>query len=316
MEDFTTIPMIDVGALRSGGADARAACAALIGDACRRAGFFQIMGHGVDQALLDGVHDVSKSFFALPTADKMAVALTKSPQYRGYFPLKGEVTDTAFGGDPKEGFDISLELPAQAAGAGDWRKLRGPNQWPDGMPEFRQRLGAYHAALCDLGRSLSRGFALALDLPEDFFLSKLDAPTAILRILHYPPVETATDTASLPPHGCGAHTDYGYLTILAQDGSGGLQVQNLAGDWIDVPPTPGAYVCNIGEMMARWTGDEFRATSHRVVRVSPGSRYSIPFFFHPNPDVLIEPLPSRGAVAFEPTTSGAYLLRRLEGAYA
>ncbi|NYZ17674.1 isopenicillin N synthase family oxygenase [Azospirillum sp. RWY-5-1] len=317
MDDFTTIPVIDVSVLNSADAGERAACAARIGDACRSTGFFYVVGHGIDPAMLAGVYDAARAFFEQPLADKMAVALSRSPQFRGYFPLKGEVTDTAFGGDPKEGFDISLELPADAA-AGPYHRLRGPNQWPEGVPGFRERLTDYYDALSDLGRTLSRGFALALDLPEGFFAAKLGAPTAILRILHYPPVDAVPDPAALPPFGCGAHTDYGYLTILAQDDSGGLQVQNRAGAWIDVPPLPGSYVCNIGEMMARWTDDSFRATPHRVVRVSPGSRYSIPFFFHPDPDVMIEPLPAAigAAATFEPVTSGAWLLRRLEGAYA
>lgn len=305
MED---IPTIEVGRLRGGAAE-RAACAAEIGRACAEVGFFRIANHGVEPALLSRAFEAAAAFFALPLERKMAVALSAASGYRGYFPLKGEVTDPAAGGDPKEGFDIAFGA-AEGGGAA--------NRWPVEPPELRAVLTAYYEAMAELGRTLSRGFALALDLPEDFFAAGLDRPTAILRALHYPPVERFLDPASLPA-GCGAHSDYGYLTILAQDAQGGLQVESRDGAWLDVEPVEGTFVCNIGEMTARWTNDRFRATRHRVVRMAPGSRFSIPFFFHPNPDVLIETLPScrdDGRPGYPPITSGDYLGRRQAGAYA
>jgi isopenicillin N synthase-like dioxygenase len=165
---------------------------------------------------------------------------------------------------------------------------------------------------------VSRGFALALDLKEDFFTRRMEHPTAILRLLRYPPNPQAAAMQKTQP-GCGAHSDYGYLTILAQDSVGGLQVQNRAGKWIDAKPVPGAYVCNIGDMMAQWTNDRFAATQHRVVSSPDRERYSIPFFFHPDFDTEVACLPScqsaENPPRYAPTTTGAHIVRRLQEAY-
>ena len=301
----SAIPAIDVSRLDGSPAERRA-CAAEIGWACREIGFFHIVNHGIGDWFRQRLFDTAERFFACDPVEKMRVALSAESGFVGYFPLKAEVTDKALGGDPKEGFDISFGATAA-------------NRWPDNPPEMRDTLTEYYTVMAELGRTLSRGFALALDLPEHFFAAKLDQPTAILRLLHYPPVPSIADPGSLPPTGCGAHSDYGYLTILAQDGQGGLQVETQARHWVDVPPIQNAFVCNIGEMMALWTNDRFRATPHRVVRIAPGSRYSVPFFFHPNPDVLIETLPTCRDTAspplLAPITSGDYLHRRQTGAY-
>ena len=297
------IPAIDAAKLDGTPAE-RAACAAAIGAACEEVGFFHIVNHGIDPVLQSRVFAIAQDFFATPLDNKMNVALSPATGFRGYFPVKGEVTDPLAGADPKEGFDIAF----------------GPdNRWPAEPAELRPILTAYYTAMSALGRRLSRGFALALGLAEDFFAAKLDRPTAILRLLHYPPVDAVPDPDALPLTGCGAHSDYGYLTILAQDAQGGLQVETQARTWINVPPLDGAIVCNIGEMMALWTNHRFRATPHRVIRVAPGSRYSVPFFFHPNPDVLLEALPTclNVEVGLVPAsiTSGDYLHRRQTGAY-
>lgn len=300
-----TIPAIDVSRL-NGRPTERRACSAEIGWACREIGFFYIVNHGVDAALRRQVFHTANQFFARNLTEKMRVALSADSGFMGYFPLQGETTDPTVGGDPKEGYDISF-------GTG------GLNRWPEYPPDLPKILTKYYTVVAELGRTLSRGFALALDLPEDFFSAKLDQPTAILRMLHYPPVRDALDPHSLPPTGCGAHSDYGYLTILAQDEKGGLQVETQTRHWIDVPPVEDAFVCNIGDMMALWTNNRFRATPHRVVRVAPGARYSVPFFFHPNPDVLIETLPScrekDDPPPPAPITSGEYLRLRQSGAY-
>ena len=296
------IPAIDVAAL-DGSAAERRACAAAIGRACEAVGFFHIVGHGIDPALQALVFEQAAAFFATPLDNKMQVALSAATGFCGYFPVNGEVTDPQAGADPKEGFDIAFGAD---------------NRWPAEPAGLRQILTAYYDAMRALGCRLSRGFALALGLEEDFFAAKLDRPTALLRLLHYPPVAMLPDLASLPVTGCGAHSDYGYLTVLAQDCQGGLQVQTRAGDWIDVKPMDGALVCNIGEMMALWTNQRFRATPHRVIRMAPDSRYSVPFFFHPNPDVLIQTLPTcrmPGEIAAPAVTSGDYLRRRQMGAY-
>ncbi len=318
MKDFDAIPVIDVSPLAAG--EGRRECAARIGEACRHVGFFYVVNHGIDEALRGEVFAVARELFALPLEEKMAVAMKRSPWFRGYLPLGGETTDPAVGADPKEGFDISLELPPSDLAAAPFAHLRGPNQWPARPARLRPVLNAYYEALCGLGRRLSLAFALALELPEDFFASRLDHPTAILRLLHYPPRPALPSEAPFPDVGCGAHSDYGYLTILAQDQVGGLQVQNSSGKWIDAVPMPGAFVCNIGELMARWTNDLFRATQHRVLTRHAGSRYSLPFFFHPNPEVLVDCLPGckepDALPRYQPIQSGAYVESRLREGYA
>jgi isopenicillin N synthase-like dioxygenase len=261
---------------------------------------------------------VAQRFFALPGAEKMTIALARSPFMRGYFPIEGEVLDPALGGDYKEGFDMALDLPLDHPAVVVRKPLHGPNQWPARPPEFRPIVQRYFDDLIALGRTVSRGFALALDLAEDFFTRRMQHPTAILRLLRYPPNPQAAALEKTQP-GCGAHSDYGYLTILAQDQVGGLQVQNRAGKWIDAKPVPGAYVCNIGDMMAQWTNDRFAATQHRVVSSPDRERYSIPFFFHPDFDTEVACLPSCQSAdnppRYAPTTTGAHIVRRLQEAY-
>jgi isopenicillin N synthase-like dioxygenase len=318
---FTEIPIIDVSGLFAADAATRRGCGLRIGDACRDVGFFYAVGHGIDQGLRDEVFALGRRFFALPLAEKMAVAMSKSPNFRGYLPLDGEVTDPVVGSDPKEGFDIARELAWDDPDVIAAKPLLGPNQWPARPPELRRVLTRYYDALTELGRVLSRAFALALDLDEDFFAKAMARPTAILRLLHYPAQHGAKIMRDVngEPLGCGAHSDYGYLTILAQDAVGGLQVQNRAGSWVDARPVPGAYVCNIGEMMAQWTNDRFAATKHRVLSAPGRERYSVPFFFHPNYDTPLECLPSCHSAAepprYAPTTSGRYLLKRLSESY-
>lgn len=304
------IPIIDLSDLAAPNKAARLACGRAIGEALKTVGFFQAVGHGVDAALTAQVYEVAQAFFARPVEEKMTVALSPATGFCGYFPLLAEVTDPAFGGDPKEGFDISLSAGPEGLAA-----LR----WPPNPPDLPAILTRYHEAMCGFGRLLSRGFALALEMPEDFFEASLDRPMSILRILHYPALAAAPNLAELP-FGCGAHSDYGYLTMLTQDSQGGLEVQTRAGEWISVAPHPDAFVCNVGELMARWTNDLFRATPHRVVRRSAAARYSIPFFFHPNPGVLIDPLkscvPEGSTPLYPPILSGAYLEARQNRAYA
>lgn len=310
---FDAIPIVDVSGLFSRNEAARRACGADIGKACREVGFFYAVNHGIGEGLLADVFRLGQEFFALPVAEKMAVELRRSKFMRGYFPLEGEITDPAAGRDLKEGFDMALELPLDDSDVVAGKPLHGPNQWPARPPGFRSTLQRYYDSLVELGRALSHGFALSLDLPEEFFTRHMSRPTAILRLLHYP------KQRAIAQLGCGAHSDYGYLTILAQDEVGGLQVQNRAGDWVDAKPIPGAYVCNIGEMMAQWTNDRFAATKHRVISPPGRERYSIPFFFHPDFDTEVSCLPSCRSAddppRYAPTTTGAHILKRLTESY-
>jgi isopenicillin N synthase-like dioxygenase len=283
MSNVGEIPVIEIGALRRDDPVERMLCAKRIGRACHEVGFFYVVDHGVDRSLVAQAFAEAAAFFALPTEVKMR-ARDKSRRHRGYFALSSEVTNASAGPDRKEGFDIWLDLPATASRVRARKPLRGQQYWPEAPGGFRSVLTAYGESLCQLGAPISRGFDLALGLPEGFFASHLKRPTAILRVLHYPgSPQIPTRVAALRRNsGAGAHSDNGYLTILAQDNEGGLQVRSAAGRWIDASPVEESFVCNLGDMMARWTDNLMRATTHRVNHRSSKSRYSIPFFFHPD----------------------------------
>jgi isopenicillin N synthase-like dioxygenase len=313
------IPVIDFSPFLHGNAASRAAVARQIGEACRNIGFFYVVNHGVDAALTESAFAESARFFALSAAEKAKIAIEHSPCHRGYFQVGGENLDPAkqkAGGDLKEGVKIGRDLddthPLVVAGT----PLHGPNQWPD-LPGWRAVMEAYYAAMERLGRELLHAFALALELPETYFDHWLNAPMTTLGPLHYPPQTGHITEAQI---GAGAHTDYGCLTILAQDTNGGLQVRNAAGVWVAAPPLPGSFVVNIGDMMERWTNGVFTSTLHRVINISGNERYSIPFFFDPDFDAQVvcldTCLPPGETPKFPPTTAGQHLLDMINASFA
>jgi len=269
ISSFREIPVVDVSSLVSGPPETWGPTVHLLGQAAREVGFLYVTGHGVPQKLFDDLLDAAKRFFALPMEKKMAVYIGNSRNHRGYVPIGEEVF---YGGtvDLKEAFDLSMDLPDDPdylAG----NPLIGPNQWPD-LPGFAEAVDAYYRATLDFGRVLLRGFALAMGERADAFDAWVRKPPSQLRLIHYPYNPGAKDA-----QGIGAHTDYECFTLLYPTAPG-LEVLNGAGEWIDAPPLPGAYVVNIGDMMELLTNGEFVATSHRVRKVKE-ERYSFPLFF-------------------------------------
>jgi isopenicillin N synthase-like dioxygenase len=315
---FASVPVIDLGPLAGTDPAAKRRTAQAIGRACEDVGFLYIANHGVPQALIDRTFAEAHRFFALPLAEKMKIPLKASANYRGYFPLKEEKTDVTAMGDLKEGFDLMRELGPDDPDVRAGKPLHGPNQWPAEavLPGFRAAILDYYAAMEALAKRLMRGMALSLDLDENWFADKLKKPLAYLRLLHYPPQPGTIDEREI---GCGAHSDYGCLTILAQDQVGGLQLRNSAGEWIEAPPIPGTFVINLGDQMARWTNERFQATPHRVINRSGRERYSIPFFFDPDYDAVIECLPScqgpDNPPKHKPITGGEHLLGMLNATF-
>jgi isopenicillin N synthase-like dioxygenase len=272
-----TLPVISVEGLSSSKLKDRQDVASMLREACLDKGFFYVSNHGIPLGLIDAVFEETKRLFDLPNEAKAVVDMSRSICHRGYERLRAQTLEAGAPPDLKEGFYIGPDLPLDDPRVIKRQFQCGPNLWPQDMPAFRPTMQAYFAAMLDLSDRLMRGLALSLDLPEDHFNAFNCDPLAILRLLHYPPQPT---NAAPNEKGAGAHTDWGALTLLLQDPVGGLQVQDVASDrWIHADPIPGTFVVNLGDMIARWTNDMYRSTTHRVVNASGRERYSVPFFY-------------------------------------
>jgi isopenicillin N synthase-like dioxygenase len=262
---------------------ARAADA--IGRACRDLGFFYATGHGIGADTLAALDAASRRFFALPEARKMEIAMARGGRaWRGYFPVGGELTSGQ--PDRKQGLYFGEELGADDPRVAAGWPLHGANLFPDDVPELKPAVLRFMEEATRSAHGIMEGVALSLGLDAQYFRRTYTArPTLLFRIFEYP---AGVDEG----WGVGEHTDYGLLTLLAQDDNGGLQVKTPNG-WIEAPPIEGALVCNIGDMLDRLTGGAYRSTPHRVRNVSGRSRLSFPFFFDPAFDAEIAPLPAR-----------------------
>jgi isopenicillin N synthase-like dioxygenase len=312
------LPIIDLGGLPPRGTEARRKLALAIDAVARDPGFFMVTGHGVPPAVFDRAFAAARDFFALPNEAKSAIAIERSPCHRGWFALGAENLDPLRqrdGGDLKEGIKIGRDLPPEHPLVAAGIPLHGPNQWPAGLPDFRTTWLEYHRHLQALGLELMSCFALALSLPEDHFDPWLSEPMATAGPLHYPPF-SGLETGRL---SAGAHTDYGCLTLLAQQELPGLEVLDRQGHWLAVPVVPNALVVNVGDMLARWTNDRYASTVHRVVNRSARDRYSIPYFYDPNHDAPVSCLPGCVSAArparYPPTTALRHLQERIDSAF-
>jgi len=270
---MTQLPIINISAL-TGDENGRRSVAEQIHNVCCEVGFFYITGHGVDVGLQERLERLSREFFALPLERKMEIRMALGGRaWRGYFPVGDELNS----GQPdwKEGIYFGAELsedhPLVKAGT----PMHGANLFPTNPPLFREIVLEYMTAMTELGHTLMAGIALSLGLEESYFADRYTAePLTLFRIFNYP---SGKETG----WGVGEHTDYGLLTILTQDDSGGLQVKSKS-DWIEAPPIENSFVCNIGDMLDRMTGGLYRSTPHRVRNTSSTNRLSFPFFFDPN----------------------------------
>ena len=307
------LPIIDATGLVERDPEAIARVGRDIGKACRETGFFYVRNSGISLAEIDAIFSASKAFFALPADRKEAIALGATTANRGYVGLRTEALDPGRNVDFKEAFNAGIELAANDPEIAAGVTSRGENLWP-ALPGFRETCLAYFDRVLDLGRALHSAIAHDLGLPADHFDPFFERPMATLRLLHYPPADLADDE-----YGAGAHTDYGNLTILATDDVGGLQVQRLDGVWLDAPPIPGAYVCNIGDCLMRWTKDVYRSNPHRVRNSTERDRYSVAFFLDPSPHTMVETIAScitaDRPAAYPPITAAAYLTSRFAATY-
>jgi isopenicillin N synthase-like dioxygenase len=310
---FSQIPVIDIGGLRSPNLSDRKSVAVEIRHASHDVGFFYIANHGVPAAAIAETFVQSKRFFDQPLAFKNTVSIARSPISRGYEAIGQQALDQI--PDLKEGYYIGVDRGADDPLVQTGIPNHGANQWST-LPGWREPLEAYFAQMLALSAQLSRALALSLDLDERYFDPMMDNSMSVLRLLHYPPHSVNAVADQL---GCGAHTDWGCLTILLQDQVGGLEVRNARGEWIRAEPMPGTFVINLGDMMARWTNGYYQSTPHRVMNRSGQERYSIPFFFDPYYHALVECLPTCQSVKqrpkYAPITAGAHIMEMYRKTY-
>mgnify|MGYP001813575349 FL=1 len=278
------VPVIDVSAVvRDASSTGGVEAARQIGNACREWGFFQVINHGVPDTLVDATWRETRHFFARPAEIKDAILRTRENPW-GYY--NNELTKNQR--DKKEVFDFTTDGidPIYAA----------ENRWPPVHDEFRTTLTAYRDAVTRLSLSLLEAFCVGLDLPADFMQADFGSDhTGFIRLNYYPvddPLgQSAVEHLPVADLGVHHHTDAGALTVLLQDDVGGLQVFK-DGYWHNVPPVPGAFVINTGDMMQVWSNDIYQAAVHRVLAMERRGRYSIPFFFNPSAKTNVSPLPS------------------------
>ncbi|CAL9115493.1 2-oxoglutarate-dependent dioxygenase 33-like isoform X1 [Musa acuminata AAA Group] len=292
--DFQAIPIIDISAFlekiddpRMGDDKELLEVIRQLDDACKEAGFFYVKGHGIPDSLVKEVKDATSKFFNLPNEEKVKIKMTPASGYRGY----QEVAENITLGKPDmhEAIDCYREMEAGKYGALG-QLLEGSNLWPDYPSNFKVVMEEYICLLTDLSRKIMRGIALALGGPPDAFEGDRAGDSFwVMRLIGYPVLSDIPELQRTET-GCGAHTDYGLLTLVNQDDEiDALQVRNRSGEWISAPPIPGTFVCNIGDMLKIWSNGLYESTLHRVINNSPKYRVSVAFFYEPNFDAAVEP---------------------------
>ncbi len=285
------IPVLDLGPYLAGEAGAKAKLAAELRHCFEDVGFYFITNHGVPQSLIDDTYEAARRFHAQPLEKKLEVRLN---QYNiGYLPMRGGTTrHSQLNANNKpnvnEAYFLARELDADDPDVKAEKPYRTANKWPQDLPGFRETCLAYTGALEKLARRLVPLYALALDLPEDYFDKAFAKPMFKLRMSHYPP----SDPEAENEFGLAPHTDTSFMTLLAPNKIAGLAIRLPTGRWVDAPAIPGAFLVNGGDMLRRWTNDRFLATPHRVVNRTYGARYALPFFFDCGAEQVMECLPT------------------------
>jgi len=301
----TTIPVLDVSRFHHD----KAAFVTDLGAAYQAWGFAGITGHGIDMAVIQDALAVSAEFFSLPEAVKKQYFYDNGGT-RGYTPMGTEIAKNATHVDLKEFWHVGREVP----GTAPFPQLT-PNVWPTEVPAFKPAMQALFSALDRLANELLQAFALFLGEAEDYFFERVQWGNSILRPLHYPPI---TDQ-SLPNVRAGAHEDINLITLLVGSEQEGLEVLSTSGEWTGISMIEGTIICNVGDMLQRLCNHRLPSTTHRVVNpkgpAGQVSRYSIPFFVHPNPDMSLDALPQCVSVdnpkRYEPILAHDYLMQRL-----
>lgn len=279
------LPVLDLQAFANGAVD-RERFLGQLRRAAREVGFFYVIGHGVPPELNADAMSLARRFFDLKLEQKLAIQMVGSPHFRGYTRAGGEITRGR--PDWREQIDIGAEREpvAQGPGVPAWTRLQGPNQWPAALPGLRATVLRWQDEVTGVLVRLLRAFALALGQDEDVFAPIYDgAPHQLVKIIRYPGRNPGEGD-----QGVGAHKDSGLLSLIFQDGQGGLQVEGPS-DWIDATPRPDAFVVNIGELLELASDGYLRATVHRVVSPPAGrDRISLAFFLGARLDATVPAL--------------------------
>ena len=324
------VPVIDISSSLAGDTERRAKIAERVASACSTSGFFVITGHGVPPGLVERMEAVSLEFFGLDRATKDAYATEPGdPTIRGYYGTPSYVSASEAIDTPPDLCQLYTACRLGEPGVGTLENLgpddvevwSKPNVWPTEVPEFRDTWLEYYEVLEDVSAHLMQLFALGLGLEETFFDDKIDEHITNLVVNYYPPV----DGDPLPgQYRKGPHSDWGTLTVLYQDETGGLEVfDREAEEWSSVPVVPGSFVVNVGDLMEVWTNNRWRSAKHRVPVPAPEyrtrARVSMPYFHQPNWLAEVSVLPSclepGEEPIHEPVTSGGYLLEKTRLAY-
>jgi isopenicillin N synthase-like dioxygenase len=308
--DREAIPVIDISALRDNSDPV--GVAQKLHAASQNLGFIYISGHGIPDAVVQDARNTAYDFFRSPESQKSAVSV--SPEHRGWIGHGGAKMQDDAKADLKESFIWGLEdndgITPQD------HPLRGANKWPGFLPQLQACSMDYFQHAHAVAHHLMRGFALGLMLDENFFLQTASRPLSRASYVYYP---AQAASAGKDQFGVGPHTDFGVLTVLCQDSVGGLQVQDINGDWIEAPPIDGTLVVNVADLLSRWTGGAYKSTPHRVVNSSGRERLSLVLAFDPDPETLIDAraiFDTAEVEAEEPITCGDYLVWRFNKAFA
>ena len=253
--------------------------------AAKNTGFFYISNHGIDPRLIEDAFRASRRFFHLPPAEKSRVAVNKSQ--RGWLDAGMTKFDSSRTHDLKEVFFYGPEKwHERLTRSGERIPLVADNLWPDTGFIFRDRVLPYYHAVVELGHRILSAIAVGMGEDRDFFASRYTSPLARGQLVYYPR-STSHDEAE-QRFGAAAHTDFGVLTLLMQDDNGGLQVLDRKDRWVEAPPIENTFVCNIGDLLHRWTNSQLSSNFHRVINRSGNERFSMPVFFDPDPDTVID----------------------------
>lgn len=307
--DEGAIPVIDITPLREG-TDPQAVASALHA-ASQGLGFIYIKGHGIPDAVLNAARQAALTFFRSPLDIKKTATISSA--HRGWLAMGGARMKDDAPSDLKESLVWGYEAdPGESI---DDHPLRGSNRWPQQLPEVSQHSMAWFHAAHEVAHHLLRGFALGLGLQEGFFLQSADKPLSRASSVYYPAQD---EKLGAEQFGVGAHTDFGVLTVLCQDDTGGLQVQDINGEWLEAPPIDGTLIVNVADLLSRWTDGAYKSTPHRVVNSSGRERLSLVLAFDPNPDTLIDACKvfGEGYESSEaPISCGDYLIWRFGKAF-